>query len=1492
MADAYKGLTIEFRGKSTQLRSVLGQIVSESRRASSELSRINKALKIDPKSTALMKEAMKAAGEEAKLAQEKVDSLKTAMEQLKSEDRVDTSEYEKVSRELAIAEAYAKRARAELLHVTETSSNFGQLATKIENASNKIGELGEKAKSISSKVQGIGDTLTAVVTLPIVGAAGASVKAAVDIDTAWYGVRKTVNATEEQYKQLKDSAIELSKTQPISAETILNIEELGGQLGIVDENTEDLTGTLENFAMIAGGLDIATNLNAEEAATKLAQFKNITKMSNDELSNFASAIVDLGNHSATTEADILEMATRIASAGVSANMSVPDILGLATALSSTGMNAEAGGSAISTVIKNIANACDNYERALDGTMHGTQAQMDKVKWMMEGLAEVSGMTIDEFRQAWAEDATGALTTFLTKASEMGDAGESLNTLFTDLGINEIRQSDAMRRLANNNDLVTSSLERSRTAFDQDVALKNEVEQRNQSLASKFEVLKNRVIAVAEDVGGPLADALLNAIDAAEPLFKAIESGAETFNNMTRNEQQTIIKTVALVAAFGPLLSIVGRAGSAFGSLLKGISGVGKGVSGAFKAMSAFRTAMTATNPELIKGAQESGKLASKFGLLFNKNVEAAGGIKSYTKALNTLTTSQDKASGKTTKVSNAMVQSQAAIDKSTGAIGKATSAFDKLAMVGGRVVGALGLIGTVASVGAIIYEVAQEAHKAAIHYDENADAATRAAESMDDWAEAAEGASSTSLSFNMAMDGSGRTVEQLDSIVQESFANIVAIIQRDMQQAGKLTEDGAKQIEENLARIREAVDTKAQLMATVLSTYSSQFTTVNKDNLKQYLDGLNQSYDEARGELDKFHQDELAAIAAEHQAKGTLNSEAFQQDVEASNQHYQELLGLLDQNKLDQIEKMEEMYEGLDETTKTGLDKLDENVNKWKERAGKIPFYEVNDIKTQFNELRKQVSNGTMGAFVGMAGAVVAGGGQLDESTRGVLSNFLGCFANLPDELKKEGKESMEGLAASLREAGIDIGDTADMTADEIVVAIADKLGMGLEVWRESLTEGTQAAIDEASKVSGKTAEALKADIDKYGIAGDEAIQAYCQALANGNSESVAAGAALSGWTVQGIVSLMDSFGITGDQAVSAFVEHIMNGDDPRTAAEKVAGEASKGFFSATTPAGKAGAEAFDAFCKSLGGDKTSAIATIMEQLGAKVVACTPTFDDAGNQLGYSVVTSIGTAFVNNSGEVERATSGLVDLVKLNLGTLVPNAEDIGSATPISLAESLRNGVPDVNTASYLLKGGAIDPVTTLPEELGSKGSESSSSFATSLSSSESSALYHAGLMKSAASTMNPGAGTAWTWGYDMGANFAAGMRKAVELIQAAANAIAAAAAAPLHHSTPEIGPLKDDDVWGLHMAENIAKAMYKGVPQVKRASLALAEAAVIEPPSYQNMWNSQRLQTAMSTPEAQKGPTVVNNNFNAKIVRSDADMNSALRQYFNTGMNVATEVM
>lgn len=1094
MADAYKGLYIEFKGDATKLNEALAQVRRRSREANKELAQLDRAIKFDPKSTALLGERVKSATRAVEQATDKVDALNRAQREVGE----GSDAYARISRELAIAEAYLKRSREELVRFTEAATPLGRAAESIKEFGAGAVEAGEKIKGVGTAISGIGDSLTTSVTVPIAAAATASVVAAVDIDSAWYGVRKTVDATEEQYVQLKDSAIELSKTQPISAETILNIEELGGQLGIVDDSTTDLVGTLEDFAMVAGGLDIATNLNAEEAATKLAQFKNITKMSNDELSNFASALVDLGNHSATTEADILEMATRIASAGESAHMSEADILGLATALSSTGMNAEAGGSAIATVIKNIATACDNYEQALDGTMHGTQAQMDKVKWMMEGLAEVTGMTVDEFRQAWAEDATGALTDFLTKANEMGDAGESLNTLFTDLGISEIRQSDAMRRLAGNSDLVRESVDRANTAWNENTALTDEVGARNESLASRFEVLKNRVVAVAEQVGKPIAEALLDVVDAAEPLIKVVTDAAQGFADMGKSEQQAVLKAVALVAAVGPVTSVLGRIVSTVGSAVTGFGKFAQGIGGVVGRVNGFGTALTTTNPHLINAYRATGTWSDKLAVAMNRSKGAANGLSmlsgayaktsakagpfvdSLSKERSALASATKKAGGYKAMIASADTASGRFVGGTvtlTGSMAKQVSAVDRASQAFAGLVGAIGTVGAVVSVAAVVTEVADAVHKAAIGYDEAADAARAASSASSEFVDSFSGAQGAAVDLDLALSSSGSSISGLQGVTREAFANIVAVVKRDMAKAGHITEQGAADIEKNFQRILDATSEKTGAYVNQLQSIPKRFESLDSSNVGKYVADVGAVFDQGKQDVETTLNDMLAVIESKHRAAGTLDTDAYRKDVERAQQAANDSLAVLEQERDRAIQLTTQKFGDLGDATSKGWADLAERtrtgVEGWKldETMNPLPF-ERERVEKEFNELTASIDQGTTAAWLAAQAATVAAGGPLTEASRQNVEDIVNAFDGLPDFLQDEAEGVLRPLAEAIEAGGVELGDVGSMSAQQLVDAIRGKLLDG----SSSVREGADGILGALRGFGDEVRDALQTD--------------------------------------------------------------------------------------------------------------------------------------------------------------------------------------------------------------------------------------------------------------------------------------------------------------------------------------------------------------------------------------------------------------------------------
>jgi len=437
--------------------------------------------------------------------------------------------------------------------MNKTENQLKQVTAAIEEQINPWKRLSDSATAAGEKIQSVGRGMSDFgqaysmrVTAPIVASGVAAFKVASDFESAFAGVEKTFSGTDQQLASLRQGIRDMAKEIPASTTEISAVAEAAGQLGIQTESIEGFTQTMID-------LGEATNLTSDQAATEFARFANIVGMSQKDFNRLGSTVVALGNSMATTEAEISSMAMRLAAQGKQVGMSEAQIMALAATMSSLGIEAEAGGTAMTTVLKKMQTAVmDN----------GTELEI----W-----AKTAGMSVGEFKKAFEKDAITALDALVKGLSESSKEGENLSGMLENLGIKGIREADTMMRMAGASDLLSSAVNTASSAWKENTALTDEASQRYKTTESQLKILVNRAKDVGITLGEVLIPAVMDAIDAAQPLIKQIESGAKAFSDMSEEEQRTILKMIGLVAAVGPASMVLGNLTTAIGGVVK-ISG--------------------------------------------------------------------------------------------------------------------------------------------------------------------------------------------------------------------------------------------------------------------------------------------------------------------------------------------------------------------------------------------------------------------------------------------------------------------------------------------------------------------------------------------------------------------------------------------------------------------------------------------------------------------------------------------------------------------------------------------------------------------------------------------------------------------------------------------------------------------------------------------------------------------------------------------------------
>lgn len=517
------------------------------------------------------------------IQQDKVETLRMQLSDLENAENKNTTAIKKKRNELTSAE----------IKLESYNQRIKDIENQLHNTGKKIEEFGTKVEKVGNKIEGAGKKLSAF-SAATAGAFVACAKSAIDFEDAFTGVEKTVDGTEEQLSELKQGILDMSKEIPSSTTEISAVAEAAGQLGI---KTEDIL----SFTRVMIDLGNSTNLSAEEAASSLAKFANITNMSAKDYDKLGSVIVDLGNNFATTEADIVSMSTRLAATGELTGLTEAQIMALATAMSSVGIEAEAGGSAMSKLLKQIQvavetgtkdyNNLESHIKKYGYSMSDLNGAINKggktlenfskkvgmnskelKAWhkratnslsSLEQFSNVAGMTAEEFQKAFQEDALKALSAFISGLNDTERNGASAIAILEDMDIKEVRLSNTILSLANSSELMNRAIDSANKAWEDNDALTNEANKRYETLKSQIQTTINKLKVLAISIGNKLTPII-------PKVTKQIEKLTKWVDKLDDSQIEWILSIGKAVIAIGPLITAIGKVTTTTGKTIKGI----------------------------------------------------------------------------------------------------------------------------------------------------------------------------------------------------------------------------------------------------------------------------------------------------------------------------------------------------------------------------------------------------------------------------------------------------------------------------------------------------------------------------------------------------------------------------------------------------------------------------------------------------------------------------------------------------------------------------------------------------------------------------------------------------------------------------------------------------------------------------------------------------------------------------------------------------------
>lgn len=475
----------------------------------------------------------------------------------------------KASLTIAIAGEYnnkaIEKAQRDMRNMSVAAAKeMGGVVGSVTNAGDKMVGLGNKTSAFGAKMEATGKKLTSL-TVPIAALGAACVKSFADVEEGANAVKTATGLTGEAASDMVSAYKTAAGNVTGSfADVGSATGELNTRLGLTGDALEAATEETMKFAKV-------NNVDATKAVQSVSSLMNNAGIDASKYGEVLDKLTVAAQQSGISVDTLAESANANAASFEEMGLGTDEAIAMLATFEKTGADT-------TTILSSMKKGVANW------TAEGKDATEEFAKF-------VSGV------QDGSVTAQDAIEIFGSKGGvAMYDAAQKGQLDFQEMF-----------------DAISSGSE---GALD-------DVYQDTLTVKDKFDILLKKAEIAASDFGEVILDAAMPMI---EDLIEGVKGVAEWFSNLTDEEKQNIIKMGALVAAAGPVITIVGKLASGVGGLIAKI-GTGLQNVGAFAgAMKTASVEMKAATGHAATFSQKLSAASEKTGLLTNATSLLKGGL--------------------------------------------------------------------------------------------------------------------------------------------------------------------------------------------------------------------------------------------------------------------------------------------------------------------------------------------------------------------------------------------------------------------------------------------------------------------------------------------------------------------------------------------------------------------------------------------------------------------------------------------------------------------------------------------------------------------------------------------------------------------------------------------------------------------------------------------------------------------------------------------------